>query len=520
MNSSPSPSAVFERHGLASTGFWGTAKVPSSYDGDAIPGRGLREALEELGGLYIAFGRFLRWRADLLNTFWITNLRDLRPVFNPIPAYAVAETIVRELGRVGDELSENIEPSPAWTSIRRTGYRSTYNGRPVYMEVARAAIREADLAAFEKCIRGLSLVDFKMAVAPETLLQFRQWLRVGEDINRQRSFLEVLGRHDGETIAGYPKLIPELSSASLLCWHATAGIPIEQLLAKGDPEAAMLVASAILEQFYTLSMVDADLDLSSMVVDENYRLHFVRLNHSLPVIPSLINSGMKYIGAVLAGDATLSAQTLVRLVFPHPPLDFEKRLMEEFSGIEPELKVNLWYPSTAAALESNWRALAKLSPTRPLFVDCLHRNLIASGYWNGDAARAGAPRADAIYEAQSPIVGRLMKTQMSQMMNRDSANEFAIGSGLLAFGAMREMNRLLEEMRENDLTIGVEPVEPVRYANSPGQTSPGWVLGVLFALLLASLRWGAIAPEPWAMLLKVLAVGTLPAMFWAISRIR
>ena len=223
---------------------------------------------------------------------------------------------------------------------------------------------------------------------------------------------------------------------------------------------------------------------------------------------------------MLADDATISAQTLVRLVWPHPPLDFEKRLMEEFSGIEPELKVNLWFPATAAALESNWRALARLSRTRPLFVDCLHRNLVASGYWNGDAVRAGGPRSDAIYEAQSPIVGRLVETQMKETMNGESAKEWTLGSGLLAFGAMREMNRLLEEMRENDLTVGVEPVEPVRYVDSRGQAWSGWVLGVLFALLLASLRWGAVAPEPWAMVLKVLAVGALPAMFWAISRIR
>ncbi|MEO7649927.1 MAG: hypothetical protein ABIZ80_05630, partial [Bryobacteraceae bacterium] len=52
--------------------------------------------------------------------------------------------------------------------------------------------------------------------------------------------------------------------------------------------------------------------------------------------------------------------------------------------------------------------------------------------------------------------------------------------------------------------------------------SGGWypaILGALLVLFLTSLQWGTAAPEPWPLLLKILAICALPAMFWAASKI-
>src|SRR5258705_12380933 len=88
-----------------------------------------------------------------------------------------------------------------------------------------------------------------------------------------------------------------------------------------------------------------------------------------------------------------------------------------------------------------------------MFLDCLHRNLVAAGYWNSDAVRAGAPALDAISEAMWPVVGRLIRTQFGMLLNRESAGEWAFGSSLLLFSTFREMNRLVEEIREIDITV-------------------------------------------------------------------
>ncbi len=255
-----------------------------------------------------------------------------------------------------------------------------------------------------------------------------------------------------------------------------------------------------------------------MIVDQNNSASISgSLSNPVAVPPSLVNKGIRYASAVVSGNASLSAQTLNRLVVSHPPLDLDQRLMDEFSSVEPELKINMWFPPSAGAVESNWRALTKVAPARPLYLDGLHRNLVALGYWNADAVKSGAPRRDAISDAQWPVIERLIRTQSGMLMNRESAREWAVGTGLVMFSAFREMTRLAEEMRDNDITVGVDLEEPVQQSR-PVRRSEAVILGSLLLILLLSLIWGGTAPAPWPVLLKVLAVGALTAMFWIVTR--
>jgi hypothetical protein len=105
-------------------------------------------------------------------------------------------------------------------------------------------------------------------------------------------------------------------------------------------------------------------------------------------------------------------------------------------------------------------------------------------------------------------------------MNQKSAQDWAIGSGLLMFGALREMNRLVEEVRDDDVRVGIDFDEPQQPEDGAPRSWFGLILGALLLVFLAGLRWGSVAPEPWSAVLKILAAAALPAMFWAISRIR
>jgi hypothetical protein len=514
--------AVFDRYGLRATGrLWGGAVLPDDESTSEGVGKRLRDALEQLGGLYAAFGRFLGWRSDLLDAACIGHLRHLKVNLPVVPVSVVRGIIRRELPEAAaGELADNLEASPVWNTLARTAYVSRYRDQRVIVQVARDPVSEESFGAFEKGLRSLSRPEVAGMVTPAVLSQFREWIRHGESLTRERSLLAALGKYAGETLVEYPRLISGLTTSSILCWPDVTGRPVSELIALGDQQAPVLIASAILEQFYSLSIVVADLDLDAMFVGPNNRLHFRRLNSAISVLPNRVNTGIQYATAVVAGDAAVSAQKLIGLTLSRPSPDMERQLLDEFSGIEPELKVNLWFPPSVEAFENNWRALARIFPSRPLFLDCLHRNLIAAGYWNSDAVRAGAQRFDAISEAQWPVVGALIRGQFGMLMNRQAAEEWAIGSGLLMFGALREMNRLVEEMRENDIRVGIDFDETPRQEDHAPQTSYGLLLGALVVVFLAGLRWGSAVPEPWSALLKILAAGALPAMFWAISRIR
>lgn len=517
---SANSAAVFDRYGLsATTGFWG-GPFPDDEGTSASVGKRFRDALEQLGGLYSAFGRFLSYRADLLDGASVHEFRGFQVNFPAVPTTAVLEILDRELPGVSGEVANHLETEPLWNTLARTAYASLHQGQRVVVQVGRDPVSEESIRAFVQGLRALSRTELAGVASEEVLTQFRQWLRHGESMERERTVLETLSNYRGESLVHYPRLIPELCSASVLCWHAVEGRRATDLIAEGDQEISVLLASAILEQLYTLSIVDADLDLDEMVVDLDHGLHFRRLGSAVAVLPDQVNAGIKYAAAVVSGNATLSAQKLIRLAISRSSPELEKQLLDEFSGVEPELKINTWFPSSAEGFENNWRALARVLRARPLFLDCLHRNLVAAGYWNSDAVRAGARTADAISEAQWPVVGRLIRTQFGMLMKRETVEEWAVGSGLLMFGALREMNQLIEEMREDDLRLGIDFDEiPARERSTP-RSSSGVVLGALLVVFLAGLRWGSGLPKPWSIACEVLAAASLPAMFWALSRIR
>ncbi|HEU5020679.1 MAG TPA: hypothetical protein VFT60_02275 [Bryobacteraceae bacterium] len=510
---SKNPVTVFDTHGLLSRGAWRNAPIPGVEAGD--PARGFCKALGELGGLYGVFGRFLAWRSDLLDTGCIDELRRLRVDYPPVPLAAAR----RALSAIDAGLAASLENPPLWNTFNRTAYLSQREGRPMVVQVAREPVSADEFAAFAKNLRAVRHPDIAGLVADPVIAQFEEWLRTAETLAHERRFLDAVGQHRGETLVSYPQLLPDLCGANVLCWIPAQGRSAADLIDDRDSQVCVLVAGAILEQYYSLALVDADPDLHAMIVDVNGRLHVRYLNNPVAVPAGRISDGIKYTTAVLAGNATLSAQRLIRMVQSRPPLDLESTLMDEFSAVEPELKIHRWFPPSAASFESNWRALARLEPVRPLFLDCFLRNLIAVGYWNSDVAGDAPAPMDAIAQAQPTVVQRMLKTEMNLMLNRNSAQEWAMGSGLLAFGAMREANRLLEEVRDSDITIGVDTRETPAKGIPRRRLSYVVVLACLMAVLLTSLLLGGSAPEPWPLVLRIVALGTLPLMFWAVWRV-
>ncbi len=202
-------------------------------------------------------------------------------------------------------------------------------------------------------------------------------------------------------------------------------------------------------------------------------------------------------------------------------------MLDLISGVEPELKVRLWYPGSAAAFESNWRALAEREVTRrrPLYLDCLQRNLIAIGYWTGEAVGAGGIPADTIAQAHFPVVRSLVQKNAPQFLDPSVLSEWSIGLGLLTFGAIREGNRWAEELRQNELTMEVEMPEatPAIRGRGPrqgdGKVRVTLAIGGLLTALLVSLRWGSTLTGPASAVLLTIAVLSLAGLFWVVAKI-
>jgi len=518
-----SAAEVFRRFGLGPVGFWRSVAVPPPDEGIGS-GAKLRNAFEELGGVYLAFARFLMWRADLLEAEYLNALRHIDYDFTPVPRDQVAALLRLELGSAAAPLIAEMEWEPVWSTLSRTGYLSWYHGQLVAVQAARATVAPAALAEFEAGIAFLGHPDIAQITRPRVLQEFRQWLRHAESVSLERSYLEVIGRSRGNTFVDYPALIPEISTASVLCWPWVEGEPVSSLIRRGSIEDVKRVAVAVLEQYCTLSIVDADFQPDAIVLPTGGdRLAIRRLERPLSVPPPAVNNGMKYIAAVLEGNASSTVQNLLIMAAGQSSANLESELLNLMSAIEPELKVHAWYPGSASAFESNWRALDKLQVPRPrpLYLDCLHRNLIAIGYWTSDAVAAGGVATDPIAEAQWPVVDRVLRSNASQFLNPAVLTEWSVSVGLLTFGAMREANRLAEELRENNLTLEVETESDSGQSIDEG--APGiWKVvgtGCLLAVLLAALRWGSQARGGLAAAMLAAALVALVGLFWVVRKI-
>ena len=443
---------------------------------------------------------------------------------SPVPRDEVIEALERELGDEAEGLIRQLEKEPVWSTLSRTAYLSWYQGQVVVVQVAREPVAEAELNDFEAGIASLGHPDLRHLRSAGVLKDFRQWLRQGDSTARERSYLEVLGRSRGSTLVDYPTLIPEISTNRILCWPWVEGEPVSAMIRRGTVNAVTRVAEAVLEQYFSLAIVDADLRLDSIVMPTGAnRLAIRQIGRPLSVPPPAVNTGMKYLAAVLEGNASMTVQTLLTMAVGQSTADLETELLNLMSGIEPELKVHAWYPGSAAAVESNWRALGRLHVTRrrPLYLDCFHRNLIAVGYWTGDAVSAGGIAVDTIADAQWPVLERVLKINSSQFLEPGTLKEWSVGLGLFTFGAMREANRLAEELRDNNLTWEVKSSEPDLHQKERNRQSFRIVLAVcvLLSLLLVFLRWGSALHGPPPALMAMLALTALAGLFWLVSKI-
>ena len=512
---SQDPVAVFSRFGLR----------PDSLIRVALPQKEtlavrLRQALEELGGVYLAFGVYLQWRSDLLTSGQIEALSPLVLDLPGISRQQVAELLMSKLPDKGGAIAPTLADTPEWVTLNRTGFRARVEDQFVIVQVPHPPVPDAEIVAFRRGILALGAPELAHVARPEILRQFEEWLRTAETAGSERDFLDAIGNYGLNIGTVYPLPVAYLCTEDFLIWPLIEGETAAALVAKGDPEICSSVAGAILEQFCVLAIVECDLRLDAMVVTAEGKLAFRRLSRATATPPGLTAAALEYVAAAIARNAALSTRALLRLAISYESPVLERELVSKLSAVDPELKVHRWFPPSVETFEANWRAVSRLDVPRSLFLDCLHRNLVAIGYWIGDSIRAGAPPKDAIADAQWPVVGRMLRSRMAALISPDTALEWAASGGLLALGVMKEASRIAAEVRDNRLSMGFDIT---RRQDRTETTRPTWLLPfglLLLSIFLICLRWGNMAPPILILPVRALTIATFLGLFWVVLRIR
>lgn len=455
---------------------------PGTAVSESAGGR-LAECLRQLGNEGLLFGEFLSLRADLFNADSLLALQKLPApaCWQPGPGEVASLLAALRPAQSADEpaLTQqaiSLEPVP----IRETSFRSYFclhfaDGTEAIAQVARPPLLgDREFARFEtqlKKRRGALPAD---VFAGRTLEQFRRWLVAGSSFEAERRLLEAIAQLAPRGVTQFPRPVAGLCSDRVLVYRPIQGESVKRLYADGQREALHKVAESLLEQACLFAVVPADLDLDNYVITPGGAVGLRFSGRFIPVPGPASRHLLKYLSSAIAGNVPVSAHALLQLA-GGKETQAQEAMLAELAAMEPDLRANLPYPPSATLLESQWRALERLEIARPLYVDCLHRNISSLCYWysrrNGDA---GAPSPDLIEESYWPVLGSLWRRQLGELATREGMSDWLVGSGLLMAESLRQMSQIAEDFRDGALTVRVN-LSDTRPA--PSQRSRGAASG-------------------------------------------
>ena len=228
----------------------------------------VREALEELGVVFLKFGQVLALRRDLLPDDYITELERLHDRLPPMDLETVRSTIEGELGGLLETLFADFSAEPLAAATIAQVHRATLaNGRDVVVKVRRPGLEDA-------AARDTAILTYLAAMAEQIAPRLVSLDLVGmvrefrESLSREMDFqleARTIGRfraalQDADGI-WIPDVVPERSSEAVLTLEHSGGDRIDRYAEahrEARPRLAQAVATLVLHQVFENGLFHAD----------------------------------------------------------------------------------------------------------------------------------------------------------------------------------------------------------------------------------------------------------------------
>lgn len=228
----------------------------------------VREALEELGVVYLKFGQVLAMRRDLLRDEYIAELERLHDRLPTMSTEVVQREVEAALGARLDQLFASFDPEPLAAATIAQVHRAVLpGGRDVVVKVRRPGLEQR---AAEDCATLLYAAAMAERIEPR--------LRSADLVSIVREFRDSLGREmdlrlEGRTIGRFrraladeegiwiPDVVEERTTGSVLTLEHSPGTRID-LYADQHPEQRRLLAqrlaALVLHQVFETGLFQAD----------------------------------------------------------------------------------------------------------------------------------------------------------------------------------------------------------------------------------------------------------------------
>lgn len=203
----------------------------------------LRQALEDLGPIFVKFGQLLSTRRDLLPADIADELARLQDRVPPFDSDLAIAQIKKSLGAHPDELFAHFERKPvASASIAQVHFARLKNGKEVAVKVLRPGVKksiEEDIALMKIAAGWIERLwaDGKRLKPKEVVAEFDKYLHDELDLMREAANGSQLRRNfTGSDLLAIPEMYWDYCSTSVIVMERMRGIPIsqtERLIAAG-----------------------------------------------------------------------------------------------------------------------------------------------------------------------------------------------------------------------------------------------------------------------------------------------
>jgi ubiquinone biosynthesis protein len=207
---------------------------------DAPRGQRLREALEQLGPIFVKFGQVLSTRRDLMPVDLADELAKLQDQVPPFPARQAVAIIERALRKSIGEIFVSFDQEPVASASIAQVHFAVLKGRDgVERDVAVKVLRPGMLSTIDKdlslmrmmagWVEGLS-GDGKRLKPREVVAEFDKYLHDELDLIREASSAAQLRRNmEDLQLVLIPEMLWDYCTTEVLVMERMVGIPINQI---------------------------------------------------------------------------------------------------------------------------------------------------------------------------------------------------------------------------------------------------------------------------------------------------
>ncbi|MDO4591843.1 MAG: ubiquinone biosynthesis regulatory protein kinase UbiB [Comamonadaceae bacterium] len=207
---------------------------------DAPRGVRLREALEQLGPIFVKFGQVLSTRSDLMPPDVAQELAKLQDRVPPFDTQIAIDTIERNFRRPVDEVFVQFERTPvASASIAQVHFAVIRDREGQEREVAVKVLRPGMKAVIDKDLALMHMMagwveklshDGKRLKPRQVVAEFDNYLHDELDLVREASNAAQLRRNmEGLDLVLIPEIFWDYCHAEVMVMERMKGVPISQV---------------------------------------------------------------------------------------------------------------------------------------------------------------------------------------------------------------------------------------------------------------------------------------------------